>query len=126
MKRILKFGFSIAALGAAHVYAATGFVSATACSASAAGPTPGNIVISGNPDKFHLVANNRKLNAVCHFGDTSGVYEKNAEQQKLDLCRIFTSPTTWVDGTGHVVASASPNTPAGGNATIRCQADLPN
>lgn len=105
-------------------FAATGSISPALCVADAAGPTPGNIVISGFPDKFQLVVNNKKVNAVCHFEDISGVFESNAEQQRLDVC-IITTPTGVFIGDGHVVASAKNQGVTGGNATIKCQADVP-
>ena len=105
-------------------FAASGSITPAFCSADAAGPTLGNIVISGIPDKVHFVVNNKKVNAVCHFVDTSGVFEPNAEQQKLDLCTISTGTGVFV-GDGHVVASATNQGVTGGNATIKCQADVP-
>lgn len=111
-------------------FAASGTINVPAetCFADAAGPTVGNIVISGINARitYAVAGQSGKVNAVCHFEDTSGVYESMAEQQQIDSCTIILpAPYGVVEGSGHVVASAKNQADAGGNAKLFCTADLP-
>jgi hypothetical protein len=126
MKKMALIGLSalLAVFAPNVVSAQVGTITPTFCSATAAGPTPGNVVISGIPDKVQFTVNKQKVNAICHFEDISGIFEANAEQQQLVLCTIATGSGVF-RGVGHVVASASPQRPTGGNATIVCHADVP-
>ena len=107
-----------------NAFAQVGMISPTFCSGTAPGHTPGNTTIAGVPDRVNFVVNKNKVNAVCHFEDTSGIFDSTAQQGKLTTCVISTGTGTFV-GDGHVVAAANNQGVTGGHATIKCQADVP-
>jgi hypothetical protein len=106
------------------------------CVAYATGDSPGNTYIGvyGDAKIKVVVTKSGRVNAVCHGPDGSGVYEKAAEQGKIEMpvCAIVLPEDPYgesvVYGSGHVVAAANDNDSCfyggsencGGNVTMKC------